>query len=91
MIHTGLIKLERGERGVGGQFNSYVVKDTPELLVDRLVPVVLLGPAVPEKRKVIRNCFGMARRVQGVLQRPTYSFPFVSFATLLSRFSLFSL
>lgn len=52
MIQTGLMKLGGG----GGQFNSQVVKDTPELLVDQLVPVVQLGPAVPGKRKVIRNC-----------------------------------
>lgn len=86
MIQTGLIKL-----GGKKQFNSHVVKDTPELLVGRLVPVVQLGLAVPEKRKVIRNCFVTAHCVQGVLHLPTYSFPFVSFAALLSGFSLFSL
>lgn len=86
MIQTGFIK-----HGGIKQFNSCCERHTPEFLVDRLVPVVQLGLVVPEKRKVIRNGFGTTLCVQGLLHLPPYSFPFVSFAALLSRFSLFSL
>lgn len=43
MIQTGLIKL-------GGSSIQLSCEDTPELLADRLVPVVQLGLAVPEER-----------------------------------------
>lgn len=65
MIQTDLMKL-----GGGGERAVRVVKDTPELLVDQLVPVVQLSPAVPEKRKVIRNCC-----VQHAVFKVFYSFP----------------